>query len=455
MLKLAVALLALSAAPAARAQTSALGPRVDAAVTRILRAEDTPAASVAVVQGGRIVYAKAYGLADVARHVPATTATRFQIASVSKEFTAAAALILQQDGKLSLDDRVSKWLPELTDADKVTVRQLLTHTSGYSDFWPQDYVPARFTRPTTPDEILAEWGRRPLDFAPGTDWQYSNTGYVIAGRIIEKASGRPLFDVLKARIFRPLGMSVGDLDAGLDATAPDAKGYQRAALGPLRPAPPLGANWLYAAGEMATTASDVAKWDVSLMDRALLTRASYDQELATAKLADGKDTGYALGLFVKDAGGRREWEHSGEGAGFLAENRMFPDDRVAVVVLVNSFSTSAEDDIADAITDMVLTPKGAEAQARRVFASVQAGRPLRAEMTPECAAYFDAQATADYASSLGPLGAPVSFTRTGHSLRGGMEIDTYRVKTATRSLRLSVFVNKAGRIDQFLVYDAT
>ena len=128
---------------------------------------------------------------------------------------------------------------------------------------------------------------------------------------------------------------------------------------------------------------------------------------------------------------------------------------MAVATAVNTFSSSGASDIADAVANLLLTPKGPEAQARRVFAAVQAGAPPKAEMTQACALYFDAQTTADYARSLGPLGEPVSFSARGHSLRGGMSIDTYRVRAGGKTLRVSVFTTKDGKIDQFLVYDAS
>ena len=446
----------LAASPAARAEIApALAARIDAAVEATLKATDTPSASVALVQDGKLAYARAYGLARISPAKPATAATRYQIASVSKEFTAAAALLLQEDGKLSLDDKVSKWFPDLTDADKVSLRQLLTHTSGYSDYWPQDYVLERFTHPDDPPRDHGRVGQTPAGLqAPGVDWQYSNTGYVIAGQIIEKAAGEPLFAFLKRRVFTPLKMTVADTDAAApELEAGDATGYGKAALGPNRPAPLMGANWLYAAGEMATTAADVAKWDASLINRSLLKPASYELELTPYKLNGGRDSGYALGLFVSEKGGRKLIEHSGEGAGFTAENRIYPDDKVAVVTAVNSFSSSGASDIADAVANLVLTPKGPEAQARRAFAALQKGAPLKAEMTEQCALYFDAKTIGDYASTLGPLGEPTSFGERGHSLRGGMDIYTYRVRAGAKTLRVSVFVTKDGKIDQFLVYE--
>ena len=177
-----------------------------------------------------------------------------------RSFTAACLLLLQRDGRLSLDDSVAKYLPDLTDSGHITIRQLLGHVSGYQDFWPQDYVMAPMTRPTTPDAIIAGWAKKPLDFQPGDAFQYSNTGYVVAGRIIEIVTGRKLFDVLRERVFTPLHMD-DVMDAATTPRGPsDAVGYERAALGPLRPAPIAGPGWLFAAAELTATASDIARW---------------------------------------------------------------------------------------------------------------------------------------------------------------------------------------------------
>ena len=165
---------------------------------------------------------------------------RYSIGSISKQFTASAMLLLQEQGKLSLDDKVSKFIPDLTRANEVTIRQLLSHTSGYQDYWPQDYVMPMMLQPTTAAKIIDMWARKPLDFDPGTKWQYSNTNYVIAGVIIEKASGKPLLQFLQEKIFGPLGMkSVTNMDEA-KSNQDDPTGYLRYGLGPPRPAPRPG-----------------------------------------------------------------------------------------------------------------------------------------------------------------------------------------------------------------------
>ncbi len=254
--------------------------KVDKTVTDLLATTGAPSASIAVVNGGELVYAQAYGTARLDPKKPATPAMRYSIGSISKQFTAAAILLLVQEGKISLDDKLAKWLPELTRASEVTVRELLSMTSGYQDFWPQDYVMPMMLKPVEPQEIIERWGKIPLDFEPGAKWQYSNTNYVIAGLLVTKVTGEPFFAFLQKRILEPLQMKsvINSDEAALGPE--DAQRYLRYAGGPLRVAPKEGAGWMFAAGELAMTASDLAKWDISLMKESFLRPDSY-RELET------------------------------------------------------------------------------------------------------------------------------------------------------------------------------
>ena len=157
-----------------------LRERIDRIAREELAQTGVPGASVAIVKDGQIAYVQAYGFARLDSRMPALPSMRYSIGSVSKQFTATAILLLQEQGKLSLDDKVAKFVPSLTRASEVTIRQLLSHTSGYQDYWPQDYVPPFMLRPIAAAKILDMWARKPLDFDPGTKWQYSNTNYVIA-----------------------------------------------------------------------------------------------------------------------------------------------------------------------------------------------------------------------------------------------------------------------------------
>ena len=450
---------------AARAQphlapADSLGSRVDSIAARVLAATGVPSASVAVVQHGQVTLARAYGGARLAPRTPAAPAMRYGVGSISKQFTAAVLLLLQQEGKLSLDDPVERWVPGLTRGRDVTLRQLLSHTSGYQDYWPQDYVPPEMERPTTARAILDRWARRPLDFEPGTRWQYSNTNYVIAGLAAERASGVPFSRLVRERVLRPLGLtSAVDFDsAGPGAIEP--VGYMRYGLGPLRPATPTGPGWVFAAGELAMTARDLALWDASIIRRSLLSPASYRELTRATLLADGTSSNYGLGVFVRGQGGHRVLEHGGEVAGFVAENIVLPNDSAAVVVLTNQDASEAAGSIGTEVARL-LTPAasdpGAQAstrRARQVFEGLQRGTIDRALFTPNANAYFSAQALRDLAGSLGPLGIPASMTQSGQSLRGGMMFRSYQVAFPGRTLVVTTFETPEGLLEQFQVAPA-
>jgi len=439
---------------------AATAARVDDAVQKVIADTGIPSASVALVQHGGIVYLHAYGQARLEPPMPATTEMQYSIGSVSKQFTAALILMLIEDGKMTLDDPVAKYLPHLTRANEVTVRQVLSMTSGYQDFWPEDYVMTSMMQPATPQHILDVWAKKPLDFEPGTKWQYSNTNYVIAGRIAEIAGGKPLIDQLQERIFRPLKMNeVFNSDASrLPAT--DPTGYYQHALGPLRPAPQEGAGWMFAAGELAMPASDLALWNVSLMNRALLAPTSYDEMFREVKLKDGSGTHYGLGVQVNDRAGHRVISHSGEVSGFVSQNSVYPDDKVAVTVLTNEDASGAAGALARKILQQMLglgktNPADATAVAEKralaVFTGLQDGKLDRSQLTEFCNAYFTDEAVTDFSSSLKPLGVPSSFKQLNEELRGGMTFRIFEASFPDRKLRVTVYEEPDGKLEQYLV----
>jgi len=429
---------------------------IDKLATETLSKTGVPSASIAVVKGGQVVYVKAYGDARLEPRTHAAPEMRYSIGSISKQFTAAAILLLQEQGKLSLDDKVAKFIPDLTRANEVSIRQLLSHTSGYQDYWPQDYVMPMMLEPVTAQKILDLWARKPLDFDPGTKWQYSNTNYVIAGLIIEKASGMPLLKFLSERVFVPLEMkSVANIDQErLGET--DAVGYLRYALGPLRPAPKEGPGWLFAAGELAMPASDLAKWDISIMNRKLLKPDSYRELETEVQLKNGIGTRYGLGLSVTMEGGHRAVSHGGEVSGFTAENVVFPDDGVAVVALSNQDAAGAASAIAHGIVPMLFTvddpttPQKTE-QARKILEGLQKGTTDRSLFTSNANAYFSEAALKDFAIGLAPLGEIQEFTQTARGLRGGMVYRNYRAKFAQRTLRAWTYEMPDGKLEQYQI----
>jgi len=462
--------LALAAAPAAAQQMTrgvdsipaSLDTQIHAAIDKVMKKTNVPSASVGIVRGGRVVYTAAFGDARLSPPLPATPAMHYAIGSISKQFTVAALLLLQQEGKLSIDDPVSKWFPELTRANEVTLRNLMTQTSGYEDYAPQDYTIPDWTHPSSAEKIVHEWATKPLDFDPGTQYQYSNTNYNIVGLVVQKVAGEPFWTFLKSRVLDPVGLTHAiDLDTQHDQMEPT--GYFRHALGPLRPALSEAPGWYFADGELAMPVGDLLRWDISMMNQSLLSPASYAAMEAPTRLKDGRYSAYALGVVAGAVNGHRMLSHGGEVGGFVAYNAVFPDDSIAVAVLTNQEASGAAGAIGSAIESLLLPaphsalpPSGDEAQAeqhaRTALALLQQGKIDRTQFTSNANFYFDESALADYKSSLAPLGAIRSVKQTGVALRGGM---TYRGFAATfangTTVSLSTYTVPDGKYEQFLV----
>ena len=453
-------ILAASILPAAAQVQSTLPAelrqKIDHASNDVLTKTGVPSASVAIVKDGELAYLHAYGDARLDPQTPARPEMRYSIGSISKQFTATAILLLQEQGKLSLDDKVAKFIPDLTRPNQVTIRQLLSHTSGYQDYWPQDYVPPFMLQAITANRILDLWARKPLDFDPGTKWQYSNTNFVIAGVIVEKASGTPLLDFLHQKIFDPLGMkSVTNTDQEKLGDS-DPSGYMRYALGPLRPAPKEGRGWLFAAGELAMTASDLAKWDLSIINQKVLKPSSYAEFETEVLLKNGVGTGYGLGIDVTSQSGRRVLAHSGEVSGFTSQNTVFPDERVAIVVLTNQDAVGAPAQIAHDLAPLLFAVDDPETarkleQARKIFAGLQQGSIDRSLLTDNANSYFSESALKDFASGLAPLGTLQEFTQTRQESRGGMLLRVYRVKFPQKTLQVWTYEMPDGKLEQYQV----
>lgn len=456
-------LLYLGFAGSLLAQTNGpvLGAAEEAKIEKMLADSGVPSVSIAIVEHGKLAYAKAFGKAALDPIRPADAQTRYAVGSISKQFTAAAILLLAEQHKLSLDDKVSKYFPGFTRANEVTIRELLSHTSGYEDYAPQDYMIPAWTKPTTPTAILDEWAKKPLDFAPGTKWQYSNTNYVLAGQIFEKASGQDLMKFLDAKIFQPLGMSSAG-DCSIDKTPQDAVAYTRYALGPARPALREGPGWYFGAGELCMTPSDLAKWDIAFLHKGILSAHSYDEFTHEVRLTNGDMTHYALGLDVGALDNRIPMiSHGGEVSGFLALNRVFPTRDAAVIVLSNQDAIDLIGPVGNEVSRWILEPEyrvqggkasDAElAQVRGIIEGLRQGRIDRSLLTSNNSFYFDDQALHDIEASLAPLGKLQSVTRERESLRGGMTFRLYRAEFEKKAVGVTVYLTPDGRYEQFLI----
>jgi D-alanyl-D-alanine carboxypeptidase len=260
--------------------------------------------SAAIVKNGKLVLAKGYGKGSLANGQPVTPETIFAIGSVTKQFTCACVLLLAQEGKLSVQDKVAQYFPKLTRASDISLLDLMNHTSGYADYYPLDFVDRRMQKPILPEALLQQYAGHQLDFDPATEWSYSNTGFILLGQVVEKVSGQPFGDFLTDRILKPLGMTntVYEPDP---ADKRLAAGYTSFALSPPELAVTEARGWLGAAGGLYCTPIDLVTWDMSLIDGRVLKPDSYKIMTTPRELADGQVTGYACGLGVRNRNGGR------------------------------------------------------------------------------------------------------------------------------------------------------
>ncbi len=435
--------------PLGAQEASDLDRKLSDKIAATLKQSGAPSASVAVVLDGKLAFVKAFG--------SATAETRYAVGSISKQFTAAAILLLKEQRKLSLDDRVSQYFPALTRAADITIRQLLSHTSGYEDFAPQDYIIPAWTHPTTAQEILNVWAKKPLNFEPGTKWQYSNTNYVLASEIFAKVAEQKLVPFLKEKIFTPLKMESSD-DCAV-AFPYDAEGYTRFAGGPPRRVQREANGWYDGAGELCMTAYDVGLWDVAFVNKEILLARSFDDFTREVRLNNGDGTDYALGLRLGEFNHIPTISHSGEVSGFLASNTVYPTRNAAIVVLTNEDGVSLVGPLTTQIaTILFLPPEPAAAEkdtalVKSILESLAMGKIDHAIFTANANSYFSAQAIGDIRQSLAPLGKLESVTRSSESLRGGMTHRGYRAVFQKKAVSLNIYVMPDGKYEQFLIVE--
>lgn len=308
---------------------------VDDFIELQMRKQHIPGLALAIVRDGKLVKAKGYGLASLELNVPVLRKTAFELGSITKQFTAMAIMMLVEEGKVRLDERITTYLSGLPDAWRnVTVRHLLTHTSGIKSYTEVHRFDRITLADTSPEEVIQTVADYPLKFQPGEKWEYSNTGYYLLGLIVEKASGKPYATFLQERIFGPLGMNRTRLN-DLKAVIPDrSSGYSWRGSG-YRNATAISMTWPYAAGALLSTVEDLAKWDAALYTEKLVKQTSLDQMWTPATLKDGKSTEYGFGWFIGKMNEHRLIGHSGGIPGFSTDIARYVDDRLTVIALLN------------------------------------------------------------------------------------------------------------------------
>jgi CubicO group peptidase (beta-lactamase class C family) len=303
---------------------------------------NAPGCAVGIVQDGKLAYSRGFGEAVLLSHVKNTPATAFYIASLSKQFTALSILLLEQDKKLSLDDDIRRWVPEVPSLGHITLRQLLQHTSGLRDYygllgingWRQNEL-------LTEREFLELVSKqRALNFAPGTEFLYSNTGYALLSIVVQRSSGLSLRDFAADRIFKPLGMTSTQFrDDHTQPVEREAIGYLPQDGGFSVSIPQLD---VVGDGGVFSTVEDLARWDLNFDTGLVGGRAGMKLMQQTATLPDGRSTGYALGLSVGNFGGERVVSHSGAYGGYRSTYLRFPESHLSVITLCNVSALSSQ-----------------------------------------------------------------------------------------------------------------
>jgi len=323
--------------------------RADEAVESERIAQKIPGVSVAICRDGKIEKATGYGLANVEWNEAVRPDTIFQTGSVGKQFTATAVMMLVEEGKIALDDRLLNYVEGTPAAWKdVTIRQLLTHTSGIADYGGEEGTMGKgvinFRNDYTEEQLVQAFAKMPMDFAPGEKWSYSNTGYVLLGIVIHKVTGKFYGEVLQERIFKPLGMNSTRIISEADIVMHRSGGY-RLVNGELKNqewvSPSLNTT---ADGALYTNVLDLAKWDAALYTTKLLKQSSFAQMWTPVKLNDGNTYPYGFGWALPPVNGHRVLAHDGAWQGFTMSIVRFVDDKLTFIVMTNLDEANSKPD---------------------------------------------------------------------------------------------------------------
>jgi CubicO group peptidase (beta-lactamase class C family) len=431
---------------------------IHAWLTHEVRARGLVGVAVVIVRDGRVILARGYGTRTIGTREVVSADTPFAIGSVSKELTCAAVMSLVDEGRLSMQSPVATYYPALTSASEITLDDLGAHVAGYRDYYPLDYADGRMATAIAPDDLIARYGGLPLDSPPRSRWSYSNTGFVLLARIIERVAGVPLATLLQQRIFAPLGMNHTTLGRP-PASALPSTGHVAFALGDPEPTEPEAPGWLFGAGSVWASAADLARWDLGFMNGEVLSAAARSYMTTPHVTSDGRSTDYGCGLEVREVRGEQVLSHSGEVAGFLAYNAFVPRTRSAVVVLSNHMHIDVgplHEQLLGLVLDdpsrvpTVRGPPAAEA-ARALIRQMQRGSVDRTGLSPEFSQYLDDRHLAAAAPRLSALGDPaVTVVRLRE--RGGMELAVLEVAFATRTVGAWMFRSPDGSIHQLLLF---
>ena len=436
---------------------------VDSTVQQAMQAGLVPGAQVGIVRNGKLIYNRAYGLAEVAAKRPVTLQTRFEIGSITKQITAAAILQLSEQGKLHLHDPLSRYVPQYPAAKEITIEQLLWQVSGLPDYLDEVPGAAKLVarKPGSLDAALALIKGLPLHFTPGTKWRYSNTNYLLLGAIVADVSHQPFEDYVRTQIFARAGMTRSAFVKD-ERSLPDmAVGYHVKKNGAFVRGERIRDGWAGGAGAIVSTARDVARWDSAFFAGRIVSMA--DVRLATSpdRLPSGASTHYGFGWGIGTFEGQPLIWHNGGDDGFTAQNDYFPALHEAFIVLTNagnfmagSIANRIFNTVHPAIARAADKPAAGEdpkitAVARDWIHRLQIGDPNRAQLTSKMSAFFTTRTLAFGKNTLGALGEPLALLYRGKTKRDGLTDYLYRVKFKSRVMILMLGIDRRGKIADF------
>ena len=424
-----------------------------------MQRQQIPGISLAVVRKGRIVLLRSYGLSNVEHQVPVKPETIFQSGSIGKQFTAAAVMILVEEGKLSLDDKIKKYFPDAPGTwNEITVRRLLTHTAGMGDYPAEMDLRRDYTQEQYFEMIKAA----PLIYTPGTKWEYSNLGYVTLGILIHKVTGRFYGDFLRERIFQPLGMLTARVISEADIVPNRASGYRLVANQLKNQEWVSPSNNSTADGSLYLSILDLAKWDAALYTNKPLRQTSLSQAWTPITLSDGHKKGYGFGWHVEEVHGRRAVYHGGAWQGFKSFILRFPNDELTLIFLANSWETrdlklarglaaifypefklpdeKAIEDHEPQVTQLV----------RRVLNQLARGTPDSSAFTSEAQSTFFPNQAKRFSEILNGLSLPVANIYTSELIdrrvADGLRIYRYQITDLGKALFCTVQLTSDNKI---------
>jgi len=456
---LAACILAITTATAGRAAPAPAGfdaKELEQRIAREFEQHRMVGLAVAVSLDGKVVFEKGYGVRSLESREPVTADTRFGVGSVTKQFTCAAVLALADEGKLDFDDPVSKYYPDLTDAQHITLRDLGGHTSGYRDYYPLDFTDTRMRSVRPIEQIIVDYARKPLDFPPRSRYSYSNTGYLMLGRIAERVGGKPLSEQMRLRIFEPLGMANTALRITPAELPGSARGYTQVLMAGAEPIEAEAQDWLAGAGGLWSTAADLLRWDEAFLAGRAVSEHARAAMTTPLRLTDQRSSGYGCGLGVYDRPDMLRWSHTGAVAGFSALNAMVPNRRLAFAVLANTETSldGVRQAIVDALATLPVEAPEVDGQppleaANDILGQLKAGKLDRSKVTPEFAALLTPERLAAGKKAL--KGAKIVGIYPSTE-RGGLEVTRLDVLVGKKKASATMFRRPDGIVEQFLLW---